>query len=132
VVDFKARLVDGSFHDVDSNEMAYRIAASMAFKEASRAAGSQLLEPMMSTEVVCPEEYMGDIIGDLNARRGQILSMTPRGNVQAIKAQVPLAEMFGYSTKLRSMSQGRANYSMEPSFYSEVPPNIAEKVVTRF
>ncbi len=132
VVDFKARLVDGSFNETDSNEMSYRIAASMAFKEACRLAGGQLLEPMMSTEVVCPDEYMGDIIGDLNARRGQILSMAPRGNVQAIKAQVPLSEMFGYSTKLRSMSQGRASYSMEPSFYADVPPNIAEKVVTRF
>lgn len=131
VVDFKVRLVDGSFHDVDSSEMAFKIAGSMAFKEACKSAGPVLLEPIMSCEVVCPDNYMGDIIGDLNARRGKILSMTPRGNVQAIKAEVPLAQMFGYSTELRSKSQGRATYTMEPSHYEPVPPNLAEKIISK-
>lgn len=131
VVDLKARLLDGSFHDVDSSEMAFKIAASMAFKEACKLAGPTLLEPIMHCEVVCPEDYMGDIIGDLNSRRGKIMSMTPRGNVQAIKAEVPLAEMFGYSTELRSMSQGRATYTMEPAHYEPVPPNIAEKIISK-
>lgn len=131
VVDVKVRLVDGSMHDVDSNEMAYKIAGSMAFKEGCKQGGEILLEPIMSCEVVCPEAYMGDVIGDLNARRGKILSMTARSNVQAIKAEVPLAEMFGYSTELRSKSQGRATYTMEPSHYEPVPPNVAEKIISR-
>jgi elongation factor G len=131
VVDIKVRLIDGSFHDVDSSEMAFKIAGSMAFKEGCRNAGPILLEPIMSCEVVCPENYMGDVVGDLNRRRGKILSMAPRGNVQAIKAQVPLAEMFGYSTELRSMSQGRATYTMEPSHYEAVPNNIAEKIISK-
>jgi elongation factor G len=131
MVDVKARLVDGSFHDVDSSEMAFKIAGSMAFKEACRNAGPVLMEPIMSCEVVCPEAYMGDVIGDLNGRRGKILNMVPRGNVQAIKVMVPLAEMFGYSTELRSMSQGRATYTMEPSQYEPVPPNIAEKILSK-
>lgn len=131
VVDVKARLVDGSFHDVDSSEIAFKIAASMAFKEAFKQGRPILLEPIMSCEVVCPENYMGDIIGDLNSRRAKILSMSPRGNVQAIRASVPLAEMFGYSTELRSMSQGRATYSMEPSHYEPVPPNITEKILSK-
>ncbi len=131
VVDIKARLLDGSFHDTDSTDMAYRIAASMAFKEACREAAPLILEPIMNCEIVTPDDYMGDIIGDLNARRGKILSMTPRGNVQAIKAMVPLSGMFGYSTELRSKSQGRASYTMQPSHYEDVPPNIAQKVVSR-
>lgn len=131
VTDVKVRLVDGSFHDVDSSELAFKIAGSMAFKEGCRNAAPCLLEPIMSCEVICPEEYMGDVIGDLNGRRAKILSMVPRGNVQAIKAVAPLAEMFGYSTELRSLSQGRASYTMEPSHYEEVPPNIAEKVVSK-
>jgi len=131
VVDVKVRLVDGSFHDVDSTEMAFKIAGSMAFKEACKLGGAILLEPVMSCEVVCPEAYMGDVIGDLNARRGKIHSMTPRGNVQSIKAEVPLAEMFGYSTELRSKSQGRATYTMEPARYEPVPPNVSEKIISR-
>lgn len=131
VVDVKVRLVDGSYHDVDSSEMAFKIAGSMAFKEACKQGGAILLEPIMSCEVVCPEAYMGDVIGDLNSRRGKILSMVPRGNIQAIKAQVPLAEMFGYSTELRSKSQGRATYTMEPSHYEPVPPNVSEKIISR-
>lgn len=131
VADVKATLVDGSFHDVDSSEIAYKIAASMAFKDACRRANPALLEPIMSCEVVCPEANMGDIIGDLNARRARILNMSARGNLQAIKADVPLAEMFGYSTELRSMSQGRATYTMEPSHYELVPPNVAEKILSK-
>ena len=131
VVDIKIRLIDGSFHDVDSTEMAFKIAGSMAFKEGFRGASPILLEPIMSCEVVSPENYMGDVIGNLNSRRGKILNMTPRGNVQAIKAEVPLAEMFGYSTQLRSMTQGRATYTMEPSHYEPVPNNIAEKIISK-
>jgi elongation factor G len=127
-VDIKATLLDGSFHDVDSTEIAYKIAASMAFREAATQADPVILEPMMSCEVVCPDEYMGGIIGDLNSRRGKILSMNPRHGAQVIKAQVPLAAMFGYSTALRSSSQGRATYSMEFSHYEPVPPNIAEEI----
>jgi elongation factor G len=127
-VDIKATLLDGSYHDVDSTEIAYKIAASMAFREAALQADPLILEPLMSCEVVCPDEYMGGIIGDLNSRRGKILSMSPRHGMQVIKAQVPLAAMFGYSTALRSSSQGRATYSMEFSHYEPVPPNIAEEI----
>jgi elongation factor G len=130
-VDVKAVLLDGSAHDVDSSEVAFKIAASMAFKDAARAADPQILEPMMSCEVVCPEEYMGGVIGDLNSRRGKILNMTVRHNLQVIKAQVPLAEMFGYSTALRSSSQGRATYTMEFSHYDPVPPNLAREIMIR-
>jgi elongation factor G len=127
-VDIKATLLDGSFHDVDSTEIAYKIAASMAFREGTLQAEPVILEPMMSCEVVCPDDYMGGIIGDLNSRRGKILNMSPRHGMQVIKAQVPLAAMFGYSTALRSSSQGRATYSMEFSHYEPVPPNIAEEI----
>lgn len=127
-VDIKATLLDGSFHDVDSTEVAYKIAASMAFREATQQADPIILEPLMSCEVVCPDDYMGGIIGDLNSRRGKILNMSPRHGMQVIKAQVPLAAMFGYSTALRSSSQGRATYSMEFSHYEPVPPNIAEEI----
>jgi elongation factor G len=128
VVDIKVRLVDGSYHDVDSNEMAFKVAGSMAFKEASKRAKPVLLEPVMAVEVVTPEDYMGDVIGNINSRRGQIEGMEPRGNAQVIKARVPLAEMFGYATDVRTMSQGRATYTMQFLHYAEVPHSIAEKL----
>jgi elongation factor G len=129
--DIKVELYDGSFHDVDSSEMAFRIAGSMAFKEACRRAGVLLLEPVMKVEVVVPEEYMGEVIGDLNARRGRIQSLESRPGVQAIQSAVPLSEVFGYATELRSMTQGRGNYTMHFSHYEEVPKAIAEEVVAR-
>ena len=128
VVDFKVTLVDGAYHDVDSSALAFEIAARAAFKEAMAGAGPQLLEPVMKVEVVTPEEYMGDIIGDLNSRRGQISNMEDRGNAKVISANVPLASMFGYINNLRSMSQGRAQYSMVFDHYSPVPANVAEEV----
>jgi elongation factor G len=128
VVDIKVTLVDGSYHDVDSSEMAFKVAGSMAFKEASRRAKPVLLEPVMAVEVVTPEEYMGDVIGNINSRRGQIEGMEPRGNAQVIRAKVPLAEMFGYATDVRTMSQGRATYTMQFLHYAEVPHSIAEKL----
>ncbi|MEJ7812595.1 MAG: elongation factor G [Gemmatimonadaceae bacterium] len=131
VVDVKVELVYGSYHDVDSSEMAFKIAGSMAFKEAAKRAQPVLLEPMMNVEVVCPEAYMGDILGDLSARRGKIGGMTQRGEAQVIAASVPLSEMFGYSTKLRSQSQGRAVYSMEFSHYEEVPKSKAEEIINK-
>ncbi len=128
LVDFRATLLDGSFHEVDSSEIAFKIAASMAFKEAAIRAEPLILEPVMSCEIICPEEYMGSVIGDLNSRRGKILNMTVRHDMQAISAEVPLAMMFGYSTALRSSSQGRATYTMEFSRYEPVPPQIAEEI----
>jgi elongation factor G len=128
VVDVAVTLVDGSYHDVDSSEMAFKVAGSMAFKEASRKAKPVLLEPVMAVEVVTPEDYMGDVIGNINSRRGQIEGMEPRGNAQVIRARVPLAEMFGYATDVRTMSQGRATYTMQFLHYSEVPHSIAEKL----
>ena len=128
VVDIKVTLVDGSYHDVDSSEMAFKVAGSMAFKEASKRAKPVLLEPVMAVEVVTPEEYMGDVIGNINSRRGQIEGMEPRGNAQVIRAKVPLAEMFGYATDVRTMSQGRATYTMQFLHYAEVPHSIAEKL----
>jgi elongation factor G len=128
VVDVKIALVDGSYHDVDSSEMAFKVAGSMAFKEASKRAKPVLLEPVMAVEVVTPEEYMGDVIGNINSRRGQIEGMEPRGNAQVIRAKVPLAEMFGYATDVRTMSQGRATYTMQFLHYAEVPHSIAEKL----
>jgi elongation factor G len=128
VVDVAVTLVDGSYHDVDSSEMAFKVAGSMAFKEASKRAKPVLLEPVMAVEVVTPEEYMGDVIGNINSRRGQIEGMEPRGNAQVIRARVPLAEMFGYATDVRTMSQGRATYTMQFLHYSEVPHSIAEKL----
>jgi len=130
VVDVKVELYDGSYHEVDSNEMAFKIAASMALKEALKKAGSALLEPYMKVEVTTPEEYLGDVMGDLNSRRGKLEGMEMRAGVQVIKAHVPLSAMFGYSTDLRSKSQGRANYSMEFSHFEEVPNSIMEKVLT--
>ncbi len=131
VVDFKVTLYDGSYHDVDSSEMAFKIAGSMAFKEASRTANPVLLEPMMKVEVEVPEEYMGDVIGDLNRRRGQINSMDDRLGLKIVNAFVPLVEMFGYSTDLRSATQGRGTYSMEFDHYGEVPSNIAKEIVEK-
>jgi len=131
VVDVKVKLFDGSYHDVDSSEMAFKVAGSMAFKAAARKANPGILEPIMKVEVVTPEEYMGDVIGDLNARRGQIEGMTPRKDAQVIKAVVPLSEMFGYSTILRSMTQGRAIYSMELSHYDETPKSVADQIIEK-
>jgi len=128
MIDVKVRLVDGSFHDVDSSEVAFKVAGSMALKDAAKKAGIILLEPMMKVEVTTPEESMGDIIGDLNAKRGQISEMTDRGEAKLIRALVPLAEMFGYATQLRSISQGRASYAMEFEKYSQVPNSIAEQI----
>ena len=131
VVDVKVQLTFGSYHEVDSSEMAFKIAGSMAFKEAAKAASPCLLEPVMKVEVVSPEAYMGDVLGDLSSRRGKIGGMTQRGEAQVISATVPLAEMFGYSTRLRSMSQGRAVYSMEFSHYEEVPKSKAEEIISK-
>jgi elongation factor G len=131
VVDVKVTVIDGSFHEVDSSEMAFKIAGSIAFKDACKKANPVILEPIMRTEVVVPEEYMGDVIGDLNSRRGKIASMESKNKVQYIKANVPLAEMFGYSTSLRSLTQGRGNYSMEPSHYEEVPRQIVDKILEK-
>jgi elongation factor G len=128
MVDVKATVFYGSYHEVDSSEIAFKMAAIFAFRDACQKAGSILLEPIMKVEVTTPEEYMGNIIGDLNAKRGQIEEMSDRANIKVVKAKVPLAEMFGYSTSLRSMSQGRANYVMEFSHYSEVPKNILETI----
>jgi len=129
VVDVKVTLYDGSYHEVDSSEMAFKIAGSMAFKEAMKKADPVLMEPIMQVDVLVPEEYMGDVIGDLNSRRGQIQGMEPRGGVQAISAAVPLSEMFGYATTLRSRTQGRGQYTMQPSHYTEVPKSIQEKII---
>ncbi|REK40753.1 MAG: elongation factor G, partial [Actinobacteria bacterium] len=129
LVDVRAVLQDGSYHDVDSSEMAFKIAGSIAFQEAARKAGVKLLEPVMDVEVTTPEDYMGDVIGDLNARRGKVEGMTQRGNSQVIKAQVPMSEMFGYATDLRSKTQGRATYSMQFNSYQDVPESIATEIV---
>jgi elongation factor G len=131
MVDVKVQLVFGSYHDVDSSEIAFKIAASMAFKEAARRAQPVLLEPVMSVEVITPSDYMGDVIGDLSSRRGKIQGMDQRGEAQVINAMVPLSEMFGYSTSLRSMSQGRAVYSMQFAQYEEVPKSKAEEIVAK-
>ena len=128
VLDFKVTLVDGAYHDVDSSVMAFEIAAKAAFRESMPKCGPQLLEPMMKVEVVTPEEYMGDIIGDLNSRRGQVQNMEDRGNAKVITAMVPLASMFGYINNLRSMSQGRAQYTMQFDHYDPVPAAVAQEV----
>ena len=129
VIDFKATLVDGSYHDVDSSEMAFKIAGSMAFKEGCKQAKSVILEPIMRVEITVPEEYMGDVIGDVNSRRGKMEGMEARSGMQIIRAFIPLAEMFGYATDLRSKTQGRGTYAMEPSHYEEVPRSILETIV---
>ncbi len=131
VVDVKVELVDGSYHEVDSSEMAFKIAGSMAIKEGLRKAGPVILEPMMAVEVNTPEDFMGDVIGDLNRRRGHIDSMEPRGNAQVIRAKVPLSEMFGYATDLRSKTQGRAAYTMQFKAYEAVPKSVAEEIVSK-
>lgn len=130
VIDLRVTLFFGSYHDVDSSEMAFKIAGSMAVKEACRKAKMQLLEPVMSLEVVCPDDFLSNVVGDLNRRRGRIMGMDPRAGAQTIKAEVPLAEMFGYATDLRSSSQGRASFSMEFHHYAPVPANVAEAVIS--
>jgi elongation factor G len=129
MVDLRVTLVDGKYHDTDSSEIAFKVAGSLALQEAAKRARPVLLEPVFAVEVVTPEEYMGDVIGDLNRRRGRVHGMEPRGNAQVVTAHVPLSEMFGYATDVRSMTQGRATYTMQFDSYEEVPPNIAEKVV---
>ena len=130
MVDMKVTLVDGSYHEVDSNEMAFKIAASMALKDGSAKAKPVLLEPIMKVEVVVPDEYTGDVIGNISARRGQIEGMEPRpGNVQAIKSHVPLANMFGYATDLRSTTQGRGTFTMEFEHYAEVSQSVADEIL---
>ena len=131
MVDIRVRVVDGSYHDVDSSEMAFKIAGSMGFKEAVRRASPVLLEPIMSIEIIVPEEYMGDVIGDLNSRRGKILGMRARSGAQIIDGLVPLKEMFGYATDIRSMSQGRATFTMQFSHYDQVPKQIADEIVAK-
>ena len=129
VLGVKAEVYDGSYHEVDSSESAYQIAGSMAFKEAMRKGDAILLEPIMKVTVTVPEEYMGDVIGDINSRRGRIEGMEARNGVQVIHSYVPLAEMFGYSTDLRSKSQGRGNYVMEVDHYEPCPKSVQEKVL---
>jgi elongation factor G len=131
VVDIKVALVDGSYHEVDSSDMAFKIAGSLAFKAAAQKAKPVLLEPMMAVEVVTPAEFMGDVMGDLNGRRGHIDGMEPRGNAQVISATVPLSSMFGYATDVRSTTQGRATYTMQFKHYAEVPASIASEIVAK-
>jgi elongation factor G len=129
MVDVRVELIDGSYHDVDSSEMAFKVAGSMAVQEAARKAKPVLLEPVMSVEVVTPEEFLGDVIGDLSRRRGKVQGQEPRGNALAVHAFVPLGEMFGYATDVRSSTQGRASYTMQFERYEEVPKNIEEEIV---
>ncbi len=129
--DVKVTLIDGSYHDVDSNEMAFKIAGSMGFREGALKAGAYLLEPMMKVEVVTPEDYMGDVMGDLNRRRGIVQGMDDSVSGKIIRAEVPLAEMFGYATDLRSATQGRATYSMEFARYAEAPASVADAVIKK-
>ena len=131
IEDVSVSLYDGSYHDVDSSEVAFKVAGTMAFREAARKAGAELLEPVMRVEVVVPEEYMGEIITDLNSRRGRVRSMEARAGTQIVHARVPLAEMFGYATDLRSRTQGRATYSMHFARYERVPQAVSEEVVAR-
>ena len=130
VVDVKVTLFDGSYHEVDSSDIAFQIAAAQAFREAMKKAKPVLLEPIMEVEVTVPEEFLGSVVGDLNSRRGKIMSMeSAGGNTRVVKAEVPLAEMFGYATTLRSLTQGRGSYMMKFSHYEEVPPQVAEKII---
>jgi elongation factor G len=131
MVDVKVTLTDGSYHEVDSSELAFKIAGSMAFKKAAARADAVLLEPVMAVEVRTPEDYMGEVIGDLNSRRGHMQAMEERSGIRAIKALVPLSEMFGYVGDLRSRTQGRADYSMQFDSYAEVPPNIAREIIAK-
>lgn len=128
-VDFKVRLVDGSMHEVDSSEMAFKIAGSMAFKEGAAKAAPTLLEPIMKVEVVTPDDYLGDVMSNLNSRRGQVKGIEPRNGAQVVDCDVPLSEMFGYATSLRSITQGRANFTMLFDHYAVVPKSVAEKVI---
>ena len=129
MVDFKVSLYDGSYHEVDSSEAAFKIAGMMALRDATGKADPVILEPIMSIEVTTPESFLGDIIGDLSSKRGRIEGTQSRGNAQIVKALVPLSEMFGYATTLRSMTQGRSAFSMEPSHYEEVPANIGQIII---
>ncbi|MDQ3241992.1 MAG: elongation factor G, partial [Actinomycetota bacterium] len=129
MVDVRATLTDGKYHDTDSSEIAFKIAGSLALKEAAKRAKPVLLEPVMAVEVVTPQDFVGDVFGDLSRRRGRVESQEPRGNAVAVTASVPLSEMFGYATDVRSMTQGRASYSMQFDRYEEVPNNIAEEIV---
>jgi elongation factor G len=131
VVDVKVKLYDGSYHDVDSDELSFKVAGSMAFRSGAAKAAPVLLEPMMSIEVITPEEYLGDVMGHINSRRGKIEGFTARKDAQVIRALVPLAEMFGYATVLRSMTQGRAIYSMQFHHYSAVPKNVSEEITEK-
>jgi len=131
LVNLKVTLLDGAYHDVDSSEMAFKIAGSQALKEAARKAGPVILEPMMAVEVTTPEDYMGEVIGDLNSRRGQVQAMEERSGARVVKALVPLSEMFGYIGDLRSKTQGRANYSMVFHSYAEVPSNVSKEIIAK-
>ncbi len=131
VVDVKVTLIDGSYHEVDSSEMAFKIAGSMGFKEGCSKASPVLLEPIMSVEVVVPEEYMGEVIGDLNSRRGRIMGMESRAGAQVVAAMVPLAQMFGYATDVRSATQGRATYTMTFHHYEQVPKSVSEEIIAK-
>jgi len=131
IIDVTVAATDGSFHDVDSSGPAFEVAASMGFQDGVKRAGIHLLEPIMAVEVVVPEANMGDVIGDLNSRRGKINGMNPRGNMQVVTAEVPLSQMFGYSTDLRSKTQGRATYTMQFEKYEQVPRNIEEEIIAR-
>jgi elongation factor G len=131
VIDYKVQLIDGAYHDVDSSVLAFEIAGRAAFREAAQKAGIQLLEPIMAVEVVTPEDYVGDVMGDLNSRRGLVEGTDMRGNANAIKASVPLANMFGYVNTLRSMTQGRAQYTMQFSHYAPVPKAVSDEVVAK-
>jgi elongation factor G len=131
LVDMLARLTDGSYHEVDSSAQAFEVAASLCFQDGAKRAGMVLLEPIMKMEVVVPEQYLGDVIGNLNSRRGRILGMSQRGNAQVIDAEVPLATMFGYVTDLRTMTQGRGTSTMQFSHYAAVPPALQEEIVAK-
>ena len=130
--DIKVALIDGSFHDVDSSEIAFKIAGSMAFRDAAKKASPTLLEPRMALEVVVPEDYLGSVMGDITSRRGNVKGMNPRNGVQVLNADVPLSEMFGYATELRSMTQGRAVFTMQFSHYAHAPKYIVEQMVEKF
>ncbi len=131
LIDLKVSVVDGSYHDVDSSEIAFRVAGSMAFKTGVLKANPVILEPVMKVEVVVPEEYMGDVIGDISSRRGRIEGMEPRLGSQVIRSKVPLSEMFGYATELRSRTQGRGTYSMEFANYEELPKSLATEIIEK-
>jgi elongation factor G len=131
VVDVRVELFEGSYHEVDSSEMAFKVAGSMAAKEALRRASPKLLEPVMSVEIVTPEDFLGDVMGDVASRRGRIEGLEPRGNAQVIRARVPLATMFGYATDLRSTTQGRATFTMQFAAYEDVPPTLAEQIASQ-